>query len=72
MTKLLEEAILLVRALPEDQQDELTARISAELTDDDDFDRAIAATESKLDRLIDEALTEDDAGLTRAWPERAR
>jgi len=72
MTKLLEEAILLVRALPEDQQDELAARIIAELTDDADFDRTIAATASRLDRLIDEALTEDDAGLTRQWPERAR
>jgi hypothetical protein len=71
MTKLLDEAISLARALPEDQQDELAARIIAELTDDD-FDRAIAATASKLDGLIAEALAEDDTGLTREWPERAR
>ena len=72
MTKLLEEAIRLARSLPEDQQDELAARIIADLTQDDDFDRAIAATASELDRLIDEALAEDDAGLTRDWPVRER
>ncbi len=72
MTKLLDEAIMLARSLPEDQQDELAARIIAELTEDDDFDQAIAATAPKLDRLIDEALAEDDAGLTRPWPERER
>ncbi len=72
MTKLLDEAIMLARNLPEDQQNELAARIIAELTEDDAFDRAIAATASKLDRLIDEAVAEDDAGLTRDWPKRRR
>ncbi len=72
MTRLLEEAFTLARQLPEDQQDELAARIIAELTEDDEFDRKIAATASKLDRLIDEAVAEDDAGLTRDWPKRGR
>ncbi len=68
MTKLLDDAFQLARQLPEDQQDELAARIIAELTEDDEFDRTIAATAHKLDRLIDEALQEDDAGRTKEWP----
>jgi hypothetical protein len=72
MTRLLEEAIMLARSLPDDQQDELATRIIAELTEDDAFDRKIAATASKLGPLIDEALAEDDAGLTRDWPARER
>ncbi|MGH2588444.1 MAG: hypothetical protein ACRDJE_26280 [Dehalococcoidia bacterium] len=58
MTKLLEEAFTLARQLPEDQQDELAARIIAELSADDAFDRRIAATVDQLDRLIEEARTE--------------
>jgi hypothetical protein len=75
MTKLLDEAIMLVRSLPDARQDELAARIIAELAgdeEDDEFDRTIAATADRLDRLIDEALAEDDAGLTRDWPLRAQ
>lgn len=67
MTKLLEEAFTLARQLPTERQDELAARIIAEITEDDDFDRAIAATAHKLDWLIDEALEEDRAGLTEEW-----
>jgi hypothetical protein len=66
-TKLLDEAIALARELPHDRHDELAARIIAELTEDDDFDRKIAATAHKLDSLIDEALAEDRAGLTGEW-----
>jgi len=72
MTRLLDEAIVLARSLPDQRQDELAARIVAQPTgddeEDDEFDRAIAATADRLDPLIDEALTEDDAGLTRDWP----
>lgn len=68
MTKLLEDAFALARQLTEEQQDKLASRIIAELTEDDDFDRTIAATAHKLDWLIEEALAEDDAGLTEDWP----
>ncbi|MGH2587456.1 MAG: hypothetical protein ACRDJE_21275 [Dehalococcoidia bacterium] len=67
MTKLLDDAFALARQLADDEQDELAQRIIAELTEDDEFDRKIAATAYKLDRLIDEALEEDDAGLTQEW-----
>lgn len=62
VSKLLEEAFLLARGLPEDEQEQLAARIFAELTADDAFDRKIAATAGR-----DEALCEDDAGLTEEW-----
>ncbi len=67
MTKLLDEAFALARELPEDVQDELAARMIAELIEDDAFDRKIAATAGKLDQLIDTALAEDDVGLTEEW-----
>jgi hypothetical protein len=67
MTKLLDEAFALARHLDDDEQDELAQRIIAELTEEDEFDRKIAATAHKLDGLIDEALQEDDAGLTQEW-----
>jgi len=65
MTKLLDDAFTLARQLAEDEQDQLARRIIAELTEDDVFDRRIAATAHKLNRLIDEALEEDDAGVTQ-------
>jgi hypothetical protein len=67
MTKLLDDAFTLARQLADDEQDELARRIIAKLTEDDAFDRRIAATAYKLDQLIDEALEEDDAGLTQEW-----
>lgn len=67
MTKLLEDAFALARQLPDVEQDQLARRIIDELAEDDEFDRKIAATAHKLDRLIDEALEEDDAGLTQEW-----
>lgn len=57
MTSMLEEAFALARALPEEAQDQLAARIIAELTEDDAFDRRIAAAADRLDRLIDEGAT---------------
>jgi hypothetical protein len=65
MTKLLEDASALARQLDDDEQEELARRIIDELTEDDEFDRKIAATAHRLGWLIDEALEEDDAGLTR-------
>lgn len=64
MTKLLDEAFLLARRLPEEEQDHLASRIIAELSGDDDFDRKIAATADQLDWLIDEAHADFRAGRT--------
>lgn len=64
MTKLLDEAFLLARRLPEEEQDRLASRIIAELTEDDEFDRTIAATVDQLDWLIDEARADFRAGRT--------
>lgn len=67
MTKLLDDALQLARGLPDDQQDELAARIIAELTKEEEFDCKIAATVDQLDWLIEEARAEDRADLTREW-----
>lgn len=62
MPNLLQEAFSLARQLPDEQQDELASRIIAELTEDDAFDRTIAATVHQLDWLIEEAEAEFRAG----------
>jgi hypothetical protein len=72
MTKLLDGAFTLARQLADDEQDELARRIIAEIAEDDAFDRRIVTTAHKLDHLIDEALEEDDAGLTQEWKPLSR
>ena len=67
MTRLLVEEDKLARQHHDEQDDQLAARLIAELTEDDEFDRKIAATAHELDWLIDEALEEDRAGLTQEW-----
>jgi hypothetical protein len=64
MTLRLEQAFEKVSKLPEAEQDLLASRLLAELDEEDEFDRAIAASADKLARLSAEALAEDDAGLT--------
>ncbi|MCL4202993.1 MAG: hypothetical protein KJ000_10870 [Pirellulaceae bacterium] len=64
MTTLLERAFAKAAALPTDEQDVLASRLLAELADEDDFDRAIAATSDKLAILARQALAEHEAGLT--------
>jgi hypothetical protein len=64
MTKLLEEAFTLALRLPKEDQDQLARRIIAELTEDDAFDRVIAATIDQLDWLIGEAKADYRAGRT--------
>lgn len=66
MTKLLEEAFTLARQLTDKEQNELAARLITELTEDDDFDRKIAATVDQLDWLIEEAKAEFRSGRTEA------
>lgn len=64
MTTLLERAFAEAAKLPPSEQDLLAARLLAELGQEDDFDRAIAATSHKLAALANEALAEHRAGLT--------
>ena len=64
MTTLLEHAFAKASALTAAEQDVLAARLLAELADEDDFDRAIAATTDKLAILARRALAEHKAGLT--------
>ena len=65
MTKLLERAIAEVGKLSLAEQDLLASRLLAELTDEDEFDRAIAASADKLAVLAKEALAEHRAGQTQ-------
>lgn len=60
MTTLLQAAFARAAALPRAEQDVLAAR----LTEEDEFDRAIAGSSDKVARLARDALEEDRAGLT--------
>ena len=65
MTKLLQDAFAKVSELPPAEQDVLASRLLAELAEDDEFDRAIAASSDKLARLAQEALDEYRTGQTQ-------
>jgi hypothetical protein len=64
MTTLLQRAFARAEKLPAAEQDLLAARLLSELAEEDDFDRAIAASTGKLSKLAREALAEHRAGLT--------
>jgi len=64
MTTLLQEAFVKAAALPPEEQEVLAARLLAELTQEDEFDRAIAASSEKLATLARQALAEHRAGRT--------
>ena len=71
MTTTLEHAFAEASKLTELEQDLLASRIMAELADEDDFDRALANTGSRLAGLASEALADFHAGETEALdPER--
>jgi hypothetical protein len=71
MTTLLQRAFAEASKLPADEQELLAARLLAELAAEDDFDRALAGSGEKLERLDAEALAEHRAGLTQELdPER--
>jgi hypothetical protein len=65
MTKLLQDAFAKASALPPAEQDVLASRLLAELAEEDDFDRAIAASSEKLACLAREALIEYRDGRTQ-------
>lgn len=65
MTKLLERAFAEAGKLSSAEQDLLASRLLAELGNEDNFDRAIAASADKLASLANQALAEDRAGQTQ-------
>ncbi|MFZ1934819.1 MAG: hypothetical protein WAU84_13845, partial [Thermoguttaceae bacterium] len=72
MTKLLERAFAEASRLPVAEQDLLASRVLAELGEEDEFDRAIAASADKLVSLANAALAEHRAGQTQELdPDRA-
>jgi hypothetical protein len=71
MTTLLQQAFAEAARLPQAEQDLLASRLLAELTAEDDFDRAIARSSDKLAALAQEALAEHRSGQTeKPDPER--
>jgi len=65
MTKLLERAFAEASKLTVAEQDLLASHVLAELGDEDDFDRAIAASADKLASLANTALAEHRVGQTQ-------
>ncbi len=65
MTNLLQRAFDEAGRLSAAEQDLLATRLLAELADEDEFDRALAASGDKLTLLANEALAEHRAGLTQ-------
>ena len=65
MTKLLERAFTEAGKLTAAEQDLLAARVLAELGEEDEFDRAIAASADKLTTLANDALAEHRTGQTQ-------
>jgi hypothetical protein len=66
VTALLEKALAEISKLPPPQQEEVAAWLLAELTDEGHWASSFAKSQSTLDTLADEALTEHGAGLTEA------
>jgi hypothetical protein len=64
VTSLLEQAFLKATQLSSEEQDLLAEFLLAELEADNAFDRAIEESAHKLATLAEEALAEDEAGLT--------
>jgi len=64
MTTLLQNAFAKAEQLTPEEQDILAARLLSELSEENEFDRAIAASGDKLSRLAQEALLEYREGQT--------
>lgn len=72
MTPLLERAFAEAAKLSPAEQDLLASRLLAELTAEDEFDRAIARSTDKLTHLAAEALAEHRGRRTEKFdPERS-
>ena len=71
MTTLLQKAFSEASKLPDQVQNLIGARLLAELVEETEFDRAIAASSDTLARLAQEALAEHRAGSSQELnPER--
>lgn len=64
MTTLLQQAFAEAARLPDAEQDLLAARLLAEVAAEDDFDRKITATASRVTKLSEAALAECETGKT--------
>ncbi len=64
MTKLLEQAIAQVKALPESEQDAIAVIILEELEDEKRWNELFASSQDLLAELAEEALTEHREGKT--------
>ena len=65
MGKTLEKAIAEAHKLPEDEQETFGAWMLAELQSERRWDELFAQSQDVLDELADEAIREDEAGLTQ-------
>ena len=62
MTRLMEQAIERLRALPEGQQDRLAQFVLHELAEDERWAASTQANGSKLEGLVDRVLKDDVSG----------
>ena len=64
MTKLMEQVIAKVSALPPEEQEHFAVIFLSELEDEQKWDEAFASSQDQLAKLADEALQEFEAGKT--------
>jgi hypothetical protein len=65
MTELLERAIALMQALPEEEQDAIASVILAEIEDEQHWDESFSRSTDTLAQLAASAMTEYHAGQTQ-------
>lgn len=65
MTELLEQAIALMQALPEEEQDAIASVILAEIEDEQHWDESFSRSPDTLAKLAASAMTEYHAGQTQ-------
>jgi hypothetical protein len=71
MTRLMEQAIERLRAVPETKQDQLARFLLSELEEDERWSRSTAEYEGKLKGFIDTLLADDSRGQSEPLdPER--
>ncbi len=64
MSKLLEEALERVAALPRNEQDAIASQILASLDDEDSWKKSFAGNRDVIRRMAREAIEEDETGET--------
>ena len=66
MSKLLEQALQKVVALPQDEQDAIASQILASLADEEAWKKRFAEKRDLIRRMAQEALQEDERGETQS------